>query len=332
MEANTNFWYDRSGIQDQYIAAVAYLAKRFKNDSTVAGYSLFNEPWPGWNLPPGFEDLLLFPFYRRVIDAITGVRDGMPCWTGIFMPAICGYPDAGVHDLRHLIFLDTGLMREVTDFPTHLGLPLSSYPNLVLGMHAYTHGYTVDALLGQKPDHATYPWGGYDQSYSLAEREVKAMGSALMVMEFGNGAEWDPYILTNELVEQERHRVGFAFWTWKENGAWGVYAAPNGCLRSGRERLLARVYPRASADPLLTYQYDAASAAFAMSARGRSGDAPTVVYIPPEVTGEVTSTGAVATPTISANADGSRLVSASPTGGSFSISVAAAPLNLTGCP
>jgi hypothetical protein len=198
-------------------------------------------------------------------------------------------------------------------------------------MHAYTHGYTVDALLNQKPPQATYPWGGYDQTYSLAEDEVKAMGSALMVMEFGNGTEWDPYILTNELLEQERHRVGFAFWVWKENGAWGVYATPNGCLRSGRERLLARVYPRASADPLLTYHYDPGSGAFALSAQGRSGDAPTVVYVPPEVTGDVTAGGAVAAPSISTNTDGSRLVSASPSGGRFSISVAAAPLNLTGC-
>src|SRR5260370_26529949 len=157
------------------------------------------------------------------------------------------------------------------------------------------------------------------------------MGSALMVMEFGNGSEWDPYIRTNELLEQERHRAGFAFWVWKENGAWGVYATPTGCLRSGRERLLARVYPRATADPMVVYHYDPSSGAFALSARGRSGDAPTVVYIPPEVTGSGIATGAVLPPAIGANADGSRLVTASPTGGAFSISVAPAPLTLTGC-
>ena len=97
-EAASNFWYDRAGIQDEYIAAVALIAQRFKDESVVAGYSIFNEPWPGWNLPPGFEDLLLFPFYRRVIDAITGVRDGTPCWSGFFMPAPCGYRDLGVRE------------------------------------------------------------------------------------------------------------------------------------------------------------------------------------------------------------------------------------------
>ncbi|HSS95255.1 MAG TPA: cellulase family glycosylhydrolase [Candidatus Dormibacteraeota bacterium] len=342
LEADTNFWYNRSGIQDEYISAVAQLANRFKGDSTVAGYSIFNEPLEGWNLPPGFEDLLLFPFYRRVVDAITGVHDGLQCWTGFFLPAICGYRDLGVRDQRHLIFLDTGLLREITDFPTHLGLPVSSYPNLVLGMHAYTHGYTFDALAGQKPDQAGYPWGGYDQTYSLAEREAKVIGAALFVTEFGNDPQWDGVILPSELREQERHLTGFAFWTWKENGgnnAWGVYAAPEsgvtpmpsgGCIRYPRQLLLSRVYPRASADSRLTYQYDSATGAFSLRANGRPGDAATVVYVPRHVTGDVTTSGA-ATESVTDAADGSRLIVATPSGGNFSINVAPAKFALTDC-
>jgi hypothetical protein len=338
LEADSNFWYDRSGIQDEYVAAVAFLAGRFKDDSAVAGYSIFNEPLPGWNLPPGFEDLLLFPFYRRVIDAVTGVGDGLPCWTGFFMPAVCGYRDLGVRDQRHLFFLDTGLVREVTDFPTHLGLPVSSYPNLVIGLHPYTHGYTIEALMGQKPNqNPSYPWGGYDQSYSLGLREAKAMNAAMFVAEFGNDPDWDTLILTNELLEQEKHLTGFAFWTWKENGgghSWGVYDAPktgvtpmpsSGCLRRARELQLARIYPRASADPQLSYHYEAAFGAFTMHAHGRTGDAPTIVYVPREATGEVSTTGA-ATESESTDAGGGRIVIVSPTGGAFSVAVSAAPL------
>lgn len=341
-EAATNFWYNRDGIQDEYIATVASLVKRFKDDSAVAGFSVFNEPWPGWNLPPGFEDLLLFPFYRRVIDAITGVRDGIPCWTGSFMPAPCGYRDLGVHDLRHLIFLDTGDLREITDFPTHLGMPLSSYPNIVLSMHAYTHFYTVDALLHQPPAHASYPWGGYDQSYYLAEREAKAMNAALFVAEFGNPPSNDPLLLVNQLSEQERHLLGFAFWTWKENGgtwSWGMYDAPassspeawSGCLRSGRERLLARVYPRASADPNLRYHYEPATGAFKLTAFGKPGDPPTQVYFPPQVTAFVSAGGAIRSSMLTTNPDGSRLLDVNPSGGAFSVSVGPERLDLKGC-
>ena len=338
IESFNNFWYNRDGIQDEYIAAIAFLAARFKDDSTVAGYSMFNEPQPGWNLPPGFEDLLLFPFYRRVIDAVTGIHDGLPCPTGIYMPAFCGYRDLGIHDLRHLFFMEPGLLRQITDFPTHLGLPVSSYPNLVFDIHAYTHGFTLEALLTKSnPSTATYPWGGYDQTYRLGEREARAMGAALFVSEFGNDPKYDSLILPNELRQQEKHVVGFAFWAWKENGSntWGVYDASatesSGCIRPARERQLARVYPRASADPTLTFQYDSDSGAFTLAAQGRSGEAPTLIYIPHQVTGVVAAGGAVAGIVTSTDAGGGRLVSVSPSGGAFSITVAAAPLALTAC-
>ncbi len=341
LEANSNFWYDRDGIQDDYIAAVAFLATRFKDDSTVVGYSVFNEPLPGWNLPPGFEDLLLFPFYRRVVDAITGVRDGLPCWTGFYMPSFCGYRDLGIHDLHHLFFVEAGLLREVTDFPTHLSMPVSSYPNLVLSLHAYTHQYTFDHFLGQPADKATYPWGGYDQSYALGEHEARAMRAALFISEFGFDPKWDSLVIASQLLEMETHRVGFAFWTWKENGSggtWGMFDPPasssemtsSGCLRSERERLLARVYPQASSDPALKYHYDSASGAFSLTGDGRGGDPPTLVYIPAEVKGAVAVSGAAATLT-DADPSGSRRLSVSPSGGTFTIEVASATLALVGC-
>ena len=343
IEAFNNFWYNRSGIQDEYIAAVSFLARRFKDESTVAGYSVFNEPQPGWNLPPGFEDLLLFPFYRRVIDAVTGAHDGLPCPTGIFMPAFCGYADAGVHDVRHLFFLEPGLLRQITDFPTHLGLPLSSYPNLVFDIHAYTHGFTIEALLHHgDPSKATYPWGGYDQTYSLGEREARAMGAALFVSEFGNDPQYDSVLLANEVLQQEKHDVGFAFWTWKENGgagSWGVFdpmqknivpLQSSGCLRASRERLLARVYPRASSDPHVSYHYDAGAGSFTLSAHARAGDPPTVISIPPEVRGSISVSG-TGEPDIQTASDGSRLVSVSPIGGPFTVTVAAEPPVLAGC-
>jgi hypothetical protein len=337
LEATTNFWYDRAGIQDEYLATLAFVARRFRDDPVVAGYSIYNEPLLGWSLPPGFEDLLLFPFYRRAIDAITGARDGLPCWSGFFMPAVCGYRDLGVDDQRHLIFLDAGLLRQVTDFPTHLGMPVSSYPNLVLSIHAYTHIFTLDNLVPQLVSRTSYPWGGYDQSYSLAEREARAMDAALFVAEFGNSPADDNVILSAQLLEQERHLTGFEFWPWKENGGgWGVYKPPvtpadsSGCLRASRERMLARVYPRVTSDPAPSFHYDATQGSFATRAHGRANDPSTVVFVPSEVTGQITVSGGVQA-VVSRETDGSRLVLASPTGGDFGIAVAPAPLALTGC-
>ena len=347
LAADTNFWYNTAGIQSEYIRAVAFLARRFKNDSTVAGYSIFNEPWPGLSLPPDFDDLLLFPFYRRLIDALVGTHDGLPCPTSVFMPAVCGYPDLGVHDRHHLMFLDPGLLREITDFPTHLGLPLSSYPNLVLGIHSYTHQFTIDAILGQAPDQATYPWGGLDQSYSLAEKEARALGAALFVSEFESGPRYDALLTAGQLREQEKHRLGFAFWTWKENcgGSWGMYAPipggcaygraakagdgdpkpPNGCLRAPREALLARPYPRLAPDDGFTFAYDHTSGAFSIRGAARHDNTRAlVIYIPAEVTGRVTGG------TAQTAADGSRTITLTPRG-DYSLAIGAAPLHLFGC-
>jgi hypothetical protein len=250
------------------------------------------------------------------------------------MPAVCGYRDLGVGDRRHLMFLDTGLPREITDFPTHLGLRFSSYPNLVLAQHAYTHIYTPDKLVfNQNPRDASYPWGGYEQSYAFAEREARAMDAALFVEEFGNNPQDDPVVLANQLLEQERHGVGFAFWTWKERGggSWGVFVPDGSCMRAGRERLLARVYPRLTSDPEAVFHYDTGDGRFTMHAMGKAGDPSTVVYVPPEVTGQVTGDGA-ATLVVSADeGDGSRLAFATPTGGAYTIAVSPAPLHLAGC-
>jgi hypothetical protein len=105
----------------------------------------------------------------------------------------------------------------------------------------------------------------------------------------------------------------------------------SGCLRSGRERLLARVYPRASADPNLSYHYEAATGAFSLKATGKDGDPPTQVYFPPQVTAFVSAGGAIRSSLLTTNADRSRLLDVNPSGGPFSVSVAAGRLDLKGC-
>jgi hypothetical protein len=224
-EAATAFWLNRSGIQDRYIRAVAQLAQRFRDDSTVAGYSLFNEPWPGWTPPPLFEDAQLFPFYRRAIDALTGERDGIPCPAGLPYLPVCGYPDLGVHATHQLYLVDPGLLREVTDFPTHLSLPLTSYPNVVLGLHAYTHVYTLDRILfGADPETSTWP--SFDQTYWWAQVEARQLGAALFVSEFGNDPSNDRRLLAAQVAEQRAHGVGATFWVWKQScggNPWGLY-------------------------------------------------------------------------------------------------------------
>ena len=348
------------GLQDHYIGALSTLAHRFAAERSVVGYGVFNEPWPGFVAPPLFEDLLLFPFYRRVVDALTGAADGVSCpasWPAI--PA-CGYPDLGIHDRHHLFFLEPDHLREQTDLLTHLPMPISSYGNLVYSIHAYTHKFTLDALAGQDPRRAGYPPGGFELSYASAEAEARAAGAALFVSEFGNEPEQDGLLLANQLRQQERHQVGGTLWPWKENctltTSWGVYEgvysghadqrcaydrppppdmtpkSQNGCLRPGRERLLARVWPRATAGRIETYAYDPDSGGFQFRASGRAGMPDTVFLIPKQVRGAVSVSGAGVVRTLNREPDGSRLLRVAPQGGEYRVAVAPAQLALTSCP
>ena len=369
--AFTSFWLNTpvaapagqapgQGLQDHYIGALSTLARRFAADSSVVGYGVFNEPWPGFVAPPLFEDLLLFPFYRRVVDALTGAADGLSCpasWPAI--PA-CGYPDLGIHDRHHLFFLEPDHLREQTDLLTHLPMPISSYGNLVYSIHAYTHKFTLDALAGQDPRRTAYPPGGFELSYASAEAEARAAGAALFVSEFGNEPEQDGLLLANQLRQQERHQVGGTLWPWKENctltTSWGVYegvysghadqrcaydrppppdVAPksqNGCLRPGRERLLARVWPRAAAGRINSYAYDPDSGGFQFRASGRAGMPDTVFLIPKQVRGAVSVSGAGVVRALNQEPDGSRLLRVAPQGGDYRVAVAPAQLALTSCP
>ena len=351
--AFTNFWLNTKvaghGLQDHYLGAVATLARRFQDESAVVGFGAFNEPWPGFVPPPASDDLLLYPFYRRLIDAITGVADGARCPADFPAVPICGHPSLGVGDRRHIFFLEADHLREVTDFPTAFGLPVSSYPNVAFAIHPYTHKYSADALAGQSPSTASYPLGGYDQAYSTAEAEARSMDTALFVSEFGNEPKLDDQLLINELREQEKHLAGSTYWPWKENcggDTWGIYAGPlsnvgtrcayqedgipttaqpeNGCLRLSKERLLARPTILAAVGGNLRYSYDAATGAFQMAATApRNNLLATRILVPREIV------GAISLPSTPLPGGG-RAVDFVPAG-SYTLTIAPAPLRLSGC-
>src|SRR5438552_16680027 len=44
LQATTNFWYDRDGIQDEYLAALAFVARPFSGHSVVGRCGIYNEP------------------------------------------------------------------------------------------------------------------------------------------------------------------------------------------------------------------------------------------------------------------------------------------------
>jgi endoglycosylceramidase len=334
--AFTNFWLNTSppvsqgvapgaGLQDHYIGAMAALAMRFKNESTVVGYEIMNEPLPGFVPPVVFSASELYPFYARVVSALTGVG-------GV-------YPDLGIHVAKQSFFFEPMAIRNLEDAPDQVLAPFTSYPNLVYSPHTYTHVFTVDALAGVPAQTSPYPTS-YDQAYQVADIEARQLRAALLPTEYGNAASQDDTVLAGETAAQDRAGVGSAIYAWKGvcgagapladcYKAWSVYAgdpstppAQNLGLIPSREKYLSRIYPRATVGTLDQFAYDPGTKTFTMTATAVRGGGSTVVFIPSVVSGNVVVTGAATLVGVTHEPDGTALATIRPTGrGTYGVSV-----------
>lgn len=361
-----NFWQNHrvpapkgrspgTGLQDHYIGALAVLARRFETNPAVLGYELMNEPQPGTLAALPLTNLYqaasqqLYPFYKRAIEALTGVRDGLPTCPASAPTSLsgsCAYPELA-HVSHQQIFFEPLAYRNLVDFSPQVSTPFSSYPNLVYAPHVYTHAFTVDQFIGYPATDSPYP-PSYTFGYQTAESEAQAMHAAVFTTEFGDASSTDSYVLAGETSAQEATLTGGTLWAWKglsatEATCWCVRwqhssyqtttngtpgtgnpkapVSPDDLLIPSRATYMERVWPRATAGRLLSYQYDPADQNFAMVAQDdravRPGDraAETVVYIPASVHGEVTVAGGARLDAVVSEPDGSRLAYIAPTGG-----------------
>jgi len=360
-----NFWQDSAvaasrgqapgtGLQDHYIGGLAALARRFENTPTVLGYELMNEPQPGsiGSTPAanGYQASSqdLYPFYKRAIEALTGVRDGLPTCPATAPTSLtdaCAYPQLASVS-RQQIFFEPIAYRNLVDFSLQVSAPFTSYANVVFAPHVYTYAFTVEQdLLGLPAAPGGYP-PNFTFGYQTAESEAQGMHSAVFVTEFGDSAGTDSTILANELAAQESTQTGGTLWAWKglsrttgscwctrwqhssyqttANGTPGKgnpasVPSPNDLLIASRQRLMMRVWPVATAGRLGAYAYDPATRTFALTATstaaGRRGDrqTDTVISIPATVHGAVLVSGAARLDAVVTRPDASRLAYATTT-------------------
>jgi endoglycosylceramidase len=354
-----NFWHNAAvdaprgaapgtGLQDHYIGALAALARRFQGNSAVLGYELMNEPQPGsLGSTPAADGYTassqdLYPFYKRAIEALTGVRDGLakcPSTAPTSLTNACAYPELA--SVQHQqIFYEPLAYRNLLDFSIQESAPFSEYPNLVFAPHIYTYAFTFEQdLLGLPAKQGGFP-PDFTFGYQTAEAEAQAMRSAVFVTEFGDSSSTDSSILANELAAQEATHVGATLWAWKglsrtsascwctrwqyssyqttANGTPGKgnprsTPSPNDRLIASRQEQLMRVWPVATAGRLGAYAYDPATRSFSMSAvstgAGHRGDyaTDTEIYIPSTVHGVVKVDGSAALDAVVTRPDGSRL-------------------------
>ena len=207
MNAATTYFWLSPDWQSDFEASLARVAARFRDDSGVAGYDLYNEPHP-LPLPPRiFEQHWLWPFYARTIAGLARA------------------------DPNHLFIVEGVLFG---DYGTTV-VPLRAR-DLVYSSHLYTGALVPPAfdgdpgpidrrIAGQLGEAGRVPapfWGG---ELGIDHHQSRAAGWA--------DAALDAY---------DDAGVGWAWWQWRETGGWGIRDAAGSHLDTAFLRHVARPY------------------------------------------------------------------------------------------
>lgn len=200
------YFFLTSGWQDQLLRTWQFVAERFRGDSGVAGYDIFNEAH-SFPLPPlRFDKDQLFPFYARAISAI------------------------GAVDPNHLFVVENDAL---DDIPTAV-VPIHA-PDVVYSPHIYTGVLSpqIGSLAQAIRTHV-----------SEVAREAGQMADPMWVGEFGHGtgptaAAW----ISDALADFNAHDAGWAWWVWRAAGTtWAIRSADGTSLNMAFLRLLAQPY------------------------------------------------------------------------------------------
>jgi len=213
INVSTAYFWMTSTWQDEYFKTWQHVARRFRDNSGVAGYDLFNEPH-SFPLPPlRFDKDQLFPFYTRAITAIGRV------------------------DPNHLFFLDNDM---TGDLPTSV-VPINA-PNLVYAAHIYTGSLIPPPFSGD-----TAPLRAHVDELAQEAGQVPA---PLWVGEFSiNTSQHDAAEYVKALLDDlDQHNAGWAWWQWRESSGWGLRSGDGRSLNTEFLRLLARPYLAATPD------------------------------------------------------------------------------------
>ncbi|MFN2543453.1 MAG: cellulase family glycosylhydrolase [Actinomycetota bacterium] len=235
---------DGTGLQDAFAQAWRHVAAYFRNNRTVFGYDVLNEPWPGsdWQSclqPSGcpvFDELTLTPFYERVFHAIRQV------------------------DPTHLVFYEPNPEMAGTGADVYIGDSGDPHAGFTF------HFYCLDALgFPGQVGSARCPIGE-DRPFDVADAVAKRNGDALLMSEFGASDDLDNLRLSLDLLD--RHMMSWQYWAWWnrdpccERPHEGVIKDPKKPARAtnvkwAKLRMLARPYPRAVAGTPVSFVFHA---------------------------------------------------------------------------
>lgn len=248
--AFNSFWKNEEGIQDHFIAMWTHLAERYAEETGLAGFDLFNEPYFGTFLPLlRFDRQCLQPFYRKLITAMQTA------------------------DANHLYFFEpAGAVG--AGLPFHMG-PMN-LPNAVYAPHAYSalanvfHVYYGNVL--------SIAWIVKGAAREAKQMEVPFwMGEwALFEAETLNAEQ---YMLDiTRLLDEEM--ASWGYWIYNKDDNVGLLDL-DGNEREWVLNAVSRTYPQRICGYPESFGFDPETSHFAMNWKENpEASGPTVIYIP----------------------------------------------------
>ncbi|MFF1634175.1 cellulase family glycosylhydrolase [Leifsonia sp. NPDC058248] len=227
-----NFYFDTAGVQSALVDTWGKLAAVFRDEPTVAGYDLLNEPGFG-ETAPVTTSFLLGRFYDRAIGAI---RDS-------------GAPQ--------IVFVEPSIFWSGLGFDSGPTRGFTRDRNIVFSPHLYAESITMDRSLGLPTI------VGMERQFALAQRVADEYGAPLWSGEYGYwGDQKDVDArLARYAKTEDANRLGSAYWVWKQacgDPQNGIGPTGNGLMtqdcatggdgepRNDLLQLLSRAYPRSS--------------------------------------------------------------------------------------
>jgi len=263
-ESMRRFWDYRNYayLQDEFIKASVYLARRLKNNPFVLGYDIINEPWGdgliSTVLNVNLETQLLPGFYQRYITAMRAIEND-----------------------KYIFFEPSVLfnIKEAADFKTKLPVINDTrigVKHLVFAPHCYLANERTNTI---KNSYDSY-LGSLKKNYTAIQQKhlVPVYIGEWANIDYTSFTDWENY-LNKHMAAFDDIKASWSYFSYipgENNLVKGDDVTENPTANS-----VARVYPRATAGELLSFSYQPDVKEFRMSfINNTSITQPTEIFIP----------------------------------------------------
>ena len=265
-----NFWANKDGVQDGWIAYWKLVAQRYKNQPYSMGYDLMNEPWAG------LEGLLCI-----VGGCATTYSDELQPAMTRAMKAVRQV------DPQNIVWWEPQQFSAGTMVPTYYQ-HVDGEANLGLSWHNYcTAVFLQSTGIPLVPTSSCRGFTTDRENNALQQADT--MGAVPLMSEWGATDNIEALSIDADVADEKQ--MGWMYWAYKRwddpttaDTAQGLFTndADLSSTKNDKLRQLVRTYPQATAGTDLTYDYDPVTGKFTMSFHADpSIDAPTRIFVSP---------------------------------------------------